>query len=72
MQAPKPTSTPLPRRGLLAGAGAVGALATAAAVLPTEQTSAPSEKTADAGAATAQQGYRLTEHVKAYYSSTRI
>jgi hypothetical protein len=61
------------RRQALAGAGAVGALTAVAAVLPglsTEGT-ATSQGAAQAQPDTAA-GYRLTEHVKRYYASTRI
>jgi hypothetical protein len=66
---------PLGRRTMLAGAGTVGALAAAAAALPLVQHQAPADAKAKPGA---QQpldtdgGYRLTEHVKRYYRSTRI
>jgi hypothetical protein len=64
---------PVGRRTLLSGAGTVGALAAAATVLPLTQQQAP----ADAQAQGAQpldsgEGYRLTEHIKRYYRSTRI
>ena len=63
----------LGRRGMLAGAGTVGALAAAATVLPGLQ-QAPADAKADGkqpldGAAA---GYRLTEHVKRYYATTRV
>jgi hypothetical protein len=62
----------LERRTLLAGAGTAGALAAAATVLPPVQqiaqpVHAGAEPTPDTSA-----GYRLTEHVKRYYASTRI
>jgi hypothetical protein len=63
---------PVQRRGLLAGAGAVGALATAAAVLPKAEVQAPVATAQAPADSQATSGYRLTEHVKAYYSSTRI
>jgi len=62
----------LERRTVLAGAGTVGALAAAAAVLPAAQSVVPQPQ---AGAPTLPDtaaGYRLTEHVKRYYASTRI
>jgi hypothetical protein len=61
----------LDRRGMLAGAGAVGALAATAAVLPTAQ-STPSEPASAQPLPHTAAGYRLTEHVKRYYASTRI
>lgn len=61
---------PLSRRTLFAGAGTVGALAAAAAVLPGTQ----AERTvnAAAGASESDHGYRLTEHVKRYYQTARV
>jgi hypothetical protein len=61
------------RRGLLGGAATVGALATAAAVLPLAQRedSAPATTPApDARAGKA--GYQLTAHVQHYYKTARI
>jgi hypothetical protein len=61
------------RRQALAGAGAVGALTAVAAVLPGLRTeaAATAQGAAQALPDTAA-GYRLTEHVKRYYASTRI
>jgi hypothetical protein len=56
---------------MLAGASTVGALAAAAAVLPAAQNVAPQQPHAEPLPDTAA-GYRLTEHVKRYYASTRI
>jgi hypothetical protein len=61
----------LDRRTMLAGASTVGALAAAAAVLPAAQNVAPQQPHAEPLPDTAA-GYRLTEHVKRYYASTRI
>ena len=64
---------PVDRRAMLAGAGAVGALAAAATLLPGKQaadavaTAASAKPASDTAA-----GYRLTEHVKQYYKTTRI
>jgi hypothetical protein len=60
------------RRGMLAGAGAVGALAAAAVVLPKgaqpeAQPVADARPVSDTAA-----GYRLTEHVKRYYQTAKI
>ena len=68
----QPTPPALSRRTLFAGAGTLGALAAAAAVLPGAKdepavASADPAATADAG-----QGYRLTEHVKRYYQTARV
>ena len=64
---------PVDRRAMLAGAGAVGALAAAATLLPGTQDAGAAAKLASAkpvpdGSA----GYRLTEHVKQYYKTARI
>ena len=59
------------RRTVLAGAGGVGALAAAAALLPQAVPTAavdPAAKPEGSSAA----GYRLTEHVKRYYETARI
>jgi hypothetical protein len=66
------TSVPLNRRHVFAGAGAVGALAAAAAVLPLAKTAAPDEKTAAAPADGGKGGYQLTEHVLRYYQTARV
>ena len=64
---------PVDRRAMLAGAGAVGALAAAASLLAGKQdaeavaTAAGAKPSPDTAA-----GYRLTEHVKQYYKTTRI
>jgi hypothetical protein len=62
----------LERRTLLAGAGTAGALAAAAVVLPTAQPAALPQQAAAQPAPDTAAGYRLTEHVKRYYASTRI
>lgn len=61
----------LSRRRVFAGAGTLGALAAAAAVLPVaKEQAAPT----GAGKAEADQpaGYRLTAHVQRYYQTTKI
>lgn len=66
------SSSPISRRTALAGAGTVGALAAAAAVLPLGQagpqqvTAAPRQEPSSGG------GYQLTEHVKRYYQTARV
>jgi hypothetical protein len=65
----KPTSPTLGRRAVFAGAGAAGALAAAASLLPDARDAAP-VASADAKPDTAG-GYRLTDHVKQYYASAR-
>jgi hypothetical protein len=62
----------LDRRTMLAGASTVGALAAAAAVLPAVQTAPPPTAAGVQPTLDAAGGYRLTEHVKRYYASTRI
>jgi hypothetical protein len=61
----------LSRRKLFAGATTVGAVAAVASVLPTVKPAAPqpepvAEKPTRGG------GYRLSEHVKRYFQTTRI
>ena len=67
--APQQTEA-LSRRRLFAGAGAVGAVAAAAAVLPLSKTlgTAVAEQAPVADKA----GYQLTEHVKRYYQTARV
>ncbi len=60
----------LSRRRVFAGAGTVGALAAAAAVLPVAKDAAPGA--ADKSEAGKSTGYRLTEHVKRYYQTTKV
>ena len=61
------------RRAMLAGAGTVGALAAVAVVLPAAQQAGADAPLADAKPLPdTAAGYRLTEHVKRYYASTRI
>ena len=65
-------TAPVSRRTVFAGAGAVGALAAAAAVLPRVQ-EVPAEATAAAPAQGANTGgYQLTEHVQRYYQTARV
>lgn len=60
------------RRTMLAGAGTVGALAAAATLMPTRESAAPAKKDAQQLAADSADGYRLSEHVKQYYRTTRV
>lgn len=64
---PKPA---LSRRTVFAGAGAVGALAAAATLLPGAP-KAPAQ-TAQVKPEPATGGYQLTDHVKQYYATARI
>ncbi len=66
-----PNDSVLRRRSVFAGAGAVGALAAAAAVLPDAQPS-PQPLAGATPAAPGQTGYQLTEHVKQYYATARL
>ena len=67
------TGKTLDRRKVLAGAGAVGALAAAAVALPGASAPAAGVKTAQAEVPPdTSAGYRLTEHVKHYYRTARI
>jgi hypothetical protein len=65
----KSSSPVLSRRTVFAGAGAAGALAAAASLLPDARDVSP---VSQAGAKPEQSsGYRLSEHVKRYYASAR-
>lgn len=71
MKPDKSPSSALSRRQVFAGAGAVGALAAAAAVVhapavPEVQAQADTSPEVD------DQGYRLTEHIKRYYQTARV
>jgi hypothetical protein len=72
MSVGKENKQPVGRRNLLAGAGTVGALAAAATVLPLSQQSPADAKTGARQPLDTDGGYRLTEHIKRYYRSTRI
>lgn len=60
----------LSRRRLFAGAGAVGAVAAAAAVLPLSKNL--NAVVAEAAPVAGKTGYQLTEHVQSYYRTARI
>jgi hypothetical protein len=63
----------LSRRTVFAGAGAAGALAAAAVVLPgAEQAVAVRTAGAQPGKPDPSGGYQLTEHVKQYYATARV
>jgi hypothetical protein len=66
----KPASK-LSRRQAVAGAGAVGALAAAAAALPLARRE-PGDGVAAAPQREAKAGYQVTQHVLRYYETTRI
>ena len=63
---------PLARRTLLAGAGTVGALAAAAALLPGRKTAPPIQDVVAQAPSDPTPGYRLTEHVQQYYRTARV
>jgi hypothetical protein len=70
MNSPK---APIPRRGVIAGAGAVGAIAAVASVVrPSAETAAVQAAAEPSKAEAASPGYRLTEHIRRYYATTRI
>lgn len=67
------TSTKLSRRTMFAGAGAAGTVAAVASLFPTPpKDSADADKDASLPAPSRGGGYRLSEHVKQYYKTTRI
>jgi len=63
-------SSPISRRTVFAGAGALGALAAAAALLP--KAAVVSQPVAGMLPAAAEGGYQLTEHVQRYYQTARV
>lgn len=67
------TSTKLSRRTMFAGAGAAGAVAAVASLIPsTPKETASADPDALRPAPSLGGGYRLSEHVKQYYKTTRI
>jgi hypothetical protein len=65
-------SSPLKRRGVLAGAGAVGAAALAVKLLPSASGGAAAASVAALPKVVdTDGGYRLSEHVKRYYETAR-
>lgn len=65
-------SSPVSRRTALAGAGVAGAAAAAAALLPRAPVSTAVEAVNSAEKAEQAVGYRESEHVLRYYSTTRV
>ncbi len=63
--------TPISRRTVFAGVGAVGAVGAIAAATSLPGVTPAPTKTAEARLDTTG-GYQLTEHVKRYYASARI
>jgi len=62
----------LSRRTVFAGAGAVGAIAAVAILLPGRSTEAQAPEQAAKPMPSRGGGYTLSEHVKQYYKTTRI
>jgi len=60
------------RRAMLAGVGTVGALTATAALLPIAEQAAESSAVPPKPEPDKAAGYRLTEHVKRYYQTTRV
>ncbi|HWH75261.1 MAG TPA: formate dehydrogenase [Methylibium sp.] len=68
----KEPQSKLSRRHVFAGAGTVGALAAAAAVLPVAQDGAPGVDDKRVAEAEPNGGYRLSEHVQRYYRTAKV
>jgi hypothetical protein len=66
------TQNPLSRRRWFAGAGAVGAVAAVAVVAPKVAVSPQPAAASTPSDAPRGGGYRLSEHVKHYYQTTRV
>lgn len=60
------------RRRVFAGAGTLGALAAAAAVLPVVKTVEPASAKPQPDGGDKAEGYRLTAHVQRYYQTTKV
>lgn len=67
-----PAAPALSRRTAFIGAGAIGAVAAAAAVLPGQPTPPATTTAAAPDASAAEGGYRVTEHIQRYYATARI
>lgn len=67
----KKSAPALNRRTVFAGAGAVGAMAAAATMLPRAQT-APAVAAATPAPTDGDGGYRVTQHVLRYYQTTKV
>jgi hypothetical protein len=66
------TDTVLTRRRVFAGAGAAGALAAVAGVLPPADNAAAPVSTEPPAPPEQGGGYRVTQHVLRYYQTTRL
>lgn len=67
----RPEQAPLSRRTLFAGAGTLGAVAAAAALIPRVPMEAPAAPVARP-VPTHGGGYSLTDHVQHYYKTARV
>ncbi len=69
----EPVAANRQRRSLLQGMGGIAAAALGAAVVHTDAAAQTlATQSAPTPAAAAPTGYRLTEHIRAYYSTTRL
>lgn len=66
------TVGPVSRRQMFIGAGAVGVVAAAAAVLPLVQSPTAPQAVAAVPPLANEGGYQLTDHVKRYYQTARV
>ncbi|MEO7150211.1 MAG: formate dehydrogenase [Burkholderiaceae bacterium] len=67
-----PTAQPLKRRGLVLGVGSAGAAALAVKLMPGAVPVAPATSVAKSAVSSVDAGgYRLSEHVRRYYETTR-
>jgi hypothetical protein len=66
------TKPVLNRRRVFAGAGAAGALAAVAAVLPRDPAPVASDSARVRPPSDGDSGYRLTAHVQRYYETTKV
>lgn len=69
---PAPAASPLKRRGLLLGGGAVALAGVAATVASRGSDEEAAQAKAVARQQDATDGYRLTDHVKRYYETIRV
>jgi hypothetical protein len=74
MKTPQTTSSPskLSRRTLFAGASAAGAMAAVAGLLSTQRSAQDDLGSRVTEAPESGGGYRLSEHIKRYYQTTRL
>lgn len=74
MKTPSLTPSPskLSRRTLFAGASAAGAMAAVAGLMPAQRAPQADADSLAADVPESGGGYRLSEHVKRYYQTTRL